>query len=799
MEADAFHLDNGYICHSMSRTGSRGIFFGDDPLRFSIPGLLLQLSLISLFTRVSYFLLKPFGQPSIVSQILGGVVLGPSVLGHNRKFLAEVFPAKSRILLENLSVFSLMLFIFLLGVKMDLAMALRSGKKPIAIGILGFLIPYTLASLVSFLLQKFVSLDHEILRVLPFIVETQSMSAFPVIACFLADLKILNSEIGRLASSSSVVSDVFQWSLMTLRFAVRIAKAKSFSSFVGSFMSVSLFIVLALYGIRPAVLWAIRKTPEGEPVKERYIFGVLVALLGCGFIGEVIGLSAVIASFIVGLVIPDGPPLGAALSEKLDSFVSVLLMPIFFGICGLQMDVFAIQKLKNVGVIQLVVFAAFIGKIMGTIAPPLFYRMPFRDALSLSLIMNAKGLIELALLNHKMKDSGMSDECFAVMIISVVFVTGVLSPIVKILYDPSRRYVAFKRRAIRHHKRNEELRILSCVHSADNVNTIMDVVHVSHPTKESPINLTVIHLTRLTGRSSSLLVAHQPRETSSPYPSQSERIFNAFKKLEQQYQGLYMVHCFKGISPYASMHNDVCSIALEKRTSFIIIPFQKQISDKEMVEPSFVYRNLNKKVLDKAPCSVGVLVDHGGSQKNKIKLRSLTLSEPSIYRVAVFFFGGHDDREALAYGMRMSENPRVNLTLKRFLGSSSEDITGDNERSTLLDGDIISEFMLNTLHKEDRVFYEEMVLTHTKCLVTLIKSMESSNYDLILVGRSHRNSQFMIELVQGINCPGELGPVGEMLALNSKIGASILVVQQQTRVWGLHDPEESTHLRRVDL
>lgn len=288
---------------------------------------------------------------------------------------------------------------------MDLAMALRSGKKPIAIGILGFLIPYTLASLVSFLLQKFVSLDHEILRVLPFIVETQSMSAFPVIACFLADLKILNSEIGRLASSSSVVSDVFQWSLMTLRFAVRIAKAKSFSSFVGSFMSVSLFIVLALYGIRPAVLWAIRKTPEGEPVKERYIFGVLVALLGCGFIGEVIGLSAVIASFIVGLVIPDGPPLGAALSEKLDSFVSVLLMPIFFGICGLQMDVFAIQKLKNVGVIQLVVFAAFIGKIMGTIAPPLFYRMPFRDALSLSLIMNAKGLIELALLNHKMKDS----------------------------------------------------------------------------------------------------------------------------------------------------------------------------------------------------------------------------------------------------------------------------------------------------------------------------------------------------------------------------------------------------------
>ncbi|KNA08768.1 hypothetical protein SOVF_159540 [Spinacia oleracea] len=681
---------------------------------------------------------------------------------------------------------------------MNLNLALNSGKKPIAIGILGFVIPYVLSSLVAVFLQHIGSLDNDMLTILPFVVETQSMSAFPVIACFLADLKILNSEIGRLASSSSVVSDVLQWSLVTVRFAFRIAKVKSFSSSVGAFLSVVLFIVLALYGIRPAVLWAIRKTPEGEPVKERYIVGVLLALLGCGFIGEVIGISAVIASFIVGLVIPDGPPLGAALSEKLDSFVSVLLMPIFFAICGLQMDVFAIQKLKNVGIIQLVVFVAFIGKVVGTIAPPLFYRMPFRDALSLGLIMNAKGLIELALLNHKMKDSGMSDEGFAIMIISVVFMTGVLSPVVKMLYDPSRRYVAFKRRTIRHNKRDEELRILACVHSADNVREVMSVVHVSHPTKASPINLTVMHLTRLIGRSSSLLVAHQPRETYSVYPTQSERIFNAFHKLEQQYQGLFTVQCFKGISPFASMHNDVCSIALEKRTSFIIIPFQRQCSDKEILEQSFVYRNLNKKVLDKAPCSVGVLVDHGGSHKKK-KIRPST-SKPGLYSVAVFFFGGHDDREALAYGMRMSENPRVNLTLKKISGTctSSQDMS-DNEKSKLLDGDILSEFSLNTLHKEDRIFYQEMVLNDATSLITLIKSMENYDYDLILVGRRHKNSQLMTELTQLTDYSGELGPVGEMLTLNNKIKASILVVQQQTRVWGLHDPEESTHLRRIEL
>lgn len=70
VEADAFHLDNGYICHTLDGSGSRGLFYGDDPLRFTLPGLLLQISLISMFTRATHFLLKPFGQPSIVSQIL---------------------------------------------------------------------------------------------------------------------------------------------------------------------------------------------------------------------------------------------------------------------------------------------------------------------------------------------------------------------------------------------------------------------------------------------------------------------------------------------------------------------------------------------------------------------------------------------------------------------------------------------------------------------------------------------------------------------------------------------------------
>ncbi|KAH7838374.1 hypothetical protein Vadar_025584 [Vaccinium darrowii] len=780
-----------YVCYDEQQLNSKGIWLGDDPLNYSFPSLLLQLSLISVITRLVYLAFKPLGQPLIVSQILGGVVLGPSILGQNTAFLTNVFPKKGTYVIDTFSVFGFMLFIFLIGVKLDPSMVLRSGKKALAIGILGFFVPYGLASFVAFLLERFLSLDNELSTVLPFIIRMQSMAAFPVIACFLEELKILNSEIGRLASSSSIICDICHWTVVSVRYAVKIATARSFKLSVGSFLSAALYVAVIVFGIRPAALWVIRHTPEGRPVKGIYIFAVLLAVLCFGLIGEVIGLSSLFASLAFGLVIPDGPPLGAALVEKLDSIVSVLLMPLFFTSCGLQMDVFAIEKLENVGVIQVVVLVAFIGKILGTVLPPLFYRMPLRDAFSLGLIMNSKGIVELAFLNKWKQSNDMNDECYAILMISVVLVTGVISPIVKVLYDPSRRYVAYKRRTILHLRQNEELRALACVHGQENVRPIMTLLQVSGPTRESPVNLTVLHLVKLLGRASSLLVPHREREKPSLNPTLSERIFNSFKKLEQQSHGRLMLHCYKGISPYATMHNDVCSLALEKRTILIIVPFHKHWVYGERVESTYAFRHLNKNVLDKAPCSVGILIDRGSKKARYV------IADPSLYRIAVLFLGGADDREALAYARRMSLHPNVMLTLIRFTASSTSNF-GGTERSKILDADILSDFKLNMLRCE-RVWYREEAVANGMDVVSVTRSVLENNYDLVMVGRRHADSSIMFQLGKWRQC-GELGAIGEMVASSDfECGVSALVVQQQTRLWGLHDPEESTHLRKIDF
>lgn len=303
-------------------------------------------------------------------------------------------------ILDTLSVFGISFFMFVNGIKVDPAIVSRSGKKALAVGILSFVIPFGFGYLAVFMLERVSSLDNSISLILPNVAMMQAMTTFPVITCFLEEFKILNSEIGRLASSSSFVCDACLWVAVLFKYTIHMVSNNAIEVTLGTFLSCVLYLSFVMYGVRPIALWAIKRTPEGKAVKEGYIFCFIVMMIACTFTAEVIGMSMLVASMLVGIVIPDGPPLGAALVEKLDCFFSVLFLPPFFANCGLNVDIYSLKKLKNIGVLQLIVFIAFFGKLMGTMLPLLLSRMPFRDALSMGLIMNSKGIIELAIISN---------------------------------------------------------------------------------------------------------------------------------------------------------------------------------------------------------------------------------------------------------------------------------------------------------------------------------------------------------------------------------------------------------------
>lgn len=321
--------------------------------------------------------------------------MGPSVLGRSLEFANTIFPLRSVMVLETMANVGLLYFLFLIGVEMDISIIRKTGKKALAIAIAGMILPFFIGLAFSFILHGNSEM-HEGTFIL-FLGVALSVTAFPVLARILAELKLINTEMGRIAMSSALINDICSWIL--LAFAIALAENESASlASLWVVLTSSAFVLFCFFVIRPAIAWIIRSTPEGETISEFYICLVLTGVMISGFVTDAIGTHSVFGAFVFGLVIPNGP-LGATLIEKLEDFVSGLLLPLFFALSGLKTNVTAIQGATTWGVLMLVIVLACVGKVAGTLLVSIFYQMPMREGMTLGLLMNTKGLVELIILN----------------------------------------------------------------------------------------------------------------------------------------------------------------------------------------------------------------------------------------------------------------------------------------------------------------------------------------------------------------------------------------------------------------
>ncbi|KAK4486378.1 hypothetical protein RD792_009051 [Penstemon davidsonii] len=239
------------VCYAPTMITTNGIWQGDNPLDYSLPLFILQLTLVVVTTRVLVFFLKPFRQPRVISEILGGIILGPSVLGRSSKFANTVFPLRSVMVLETMANVGLLYFLFLVGVEMDIAVIKRTGKKALAIAIAGMILPFLIGVSFALMLQQstqFVKLGTFIL----FLGVALSVTAFPVLARILAELKLLNTEIGRIAMSSALINDMCAWVLLAFAIALAENEAMSLASIWVILSSVA-FVVFCVFVVRPLI------------------------------------------------------------------------------------------------------------------------------------------------------------------------------------------------------------------------------------------------------------------------------------------------------------------------------------------------------------------------------------------------------------------------------------------------------------------------------------------------------------------------------------------------------------------
>lgn len=257
----------------------------------------------------------------------------------------------------------------------------------------------------------------------------------------------------------------------------------------------------------------------------------------------------------------------------------------------------------------------------------------------------------------------MSKETFSVLVLGILVNSTIVPVLVKLLYDPdSRKYAGYGKRTLMHLKPDSELRVLACTHRSENVTTVINLLDLTCPKKESPQVVFAVHIVELKGRDSPVFIAHQKNENR--VLSFLENIF-AYNQYEQNYWDSVKVHAFTVISPPKLMH-DVCMMALNKQTSFMILPFHRKFYiDGSIEDENSVMRNVNCSVMDRAPCSIGMLIDRGVPVRGRKTLKTSSLMP--FCSIGMLFIGGKDDREALMLARRMARDPQVNLAVIRLV------------------------------------------------------------------------------------------------------------------------------------
>ncbi|KAK8530002.1 hypothetical protein V6N13_102887 [Hibiscus sabdariffa] len=739
-----------------------------DFMDYSAPRLQLQMLLFYVLTQATHILFKNLGLPLLVSQILAGLILRlPNFGGYRYIFNRS---DDSIMVLGTMGGFGFLFFLFLSGVKMDVSLTFKSGTKALYIGFLTVLVPL-LACLITN--KVFYPEDNFFNTNKFFLAVSYAGTSFPVIHNLLSELKILNSELGRLGLSAALIGDMVTLVLTICSLWMKTQGEVGTKRVLQDVGWAILFLVIVVFVLRPGIQWMVKHNPETSQKKHICFYLVILAFMLSPRITKQFHLHAKFGSFILGLIVPDGPPLGSALVEKLDPIISGFFLPIFATTCGIRVDPSSFKKdsmfriNQSIGAVVTVVV-----KFGVSLALAMFCKMPMRDSLALAFVMISKGIVEIGYYSNMYDSMVISKPHYAFLIYMCTLIAIIVPILLKWLYDPSRKYLCFQKRTIMNSKLNQELRVLGCVHVPGNVNSIINLLNVCCPTRESSLALDVLHLVKLSGRATPLFISHQKHELTTFDDSYSENVVIAFKQFERHNAEVLSLNVFTAVSPPDLMYEDICNLAIEHSTCFILLPFHRRwYIDGSIESEDQTIRSLNCDILKMAPCSVGILVE-GRRKLSSSTFRDTSSSESySSYNIVVIFMGGKDDREALALAKCISQDKSVSLTVIHLKAKNNiGTILAENDRA--LDDEMLSGIKGSIRYLEEQVSDGPETSDFLRSIV--------KDYQLFIVGRRYKCEDPQTSGL-GHWCEfEEIGIIGDLLSSSDFIdNYSVLIVQQQ--------------------
>jgi Kef-type K+ transport system membrane component KefB len=398
--------------------------------RQPLPLLLIQLILIVALARLFAAHSARVGQPAVIGEMIAGIVLGPSVAGALAPGIFQfVFPADSMGALRMLSQVGVILFMFVVGMELDLKQMRGQARTAVLVSHVSIVLPYFLGTFFSlFIYESFSARGISFSAFALFMGVAMSMTAFPVLARILEERGLTKSPLGSMALTCAAVADVTAWTILV--FVVAVVKSRNPGSCLLTIGLLALFVGAMWFGVKPLLrrLPAARMAAGGQPA-QNMVVAVLVVAFGAGLLTEVMGVHALFGAFMAGVVMPRESDFQLRVRERLESFSAAFLLPLFFAFTGLRTQIGLLNDWAGVGVCLGLVVVATLGKLGGSMLAARWSGMDWHDSFALGALMNTRGLVELIVLNIGFDLGILSPRVFTMMVVMALVTTCMTGPL----------------------------------------------------------------------------------------------------------------------------------------------------------------------------------------------------------------------------------------------------------------------------------------------------------------------------------------------------------------------------------
>lgn len=397
-----------------------------------LPSLLLALAAVVITGRLLGVLFRRAGQPPVIGEVVGGILLGPS-------FLGLIFPAAYRFILPSeiapllgvVAQIGVIIYMFLIGLELNPELLRNRAKPTLAISVSSIVLPFLLGlALAVYIYPQFSPANVPFPPFALFLGLSMSVTAFPVLARILTDIGLSRTPLGTIALTCAAFEDIAAWCL--LAFVTGFVHSTAGSALVVAVLTIG-FATVMFAVVRPLAARLVAGLEERNPTQGT-VAVVLVGLLMSAWATEVIGIHAVFGAFLFGVMIPHQSNLARSLHQNLES-LTILLLPAFFAFTGMRTEIGLLRGPYEWAVCAVIIAVATMGKWGGAVLGARFTGLSWQDSSALGVLVNTRGLMELIVLNVGLELGVISPTLFTMMVLMALVTTIATTPLLRRILD----------------------------------------------------------------------------------------------------------------------------------------------------------------------------------------------------------------------------------------------------------------------------------------------------------------------------------------------------------------------------